>query len=80
MSPIYQYNVGDIIETYDKSFGIIIGRKSAYDHMAFSLSMADDSIKTYMNIAVYKALVDGSITYLNESNIAGVIEWKTKKI
>ena len=76
MSPVYQYNIGDIIETYNESFGIIVGRTSAYDHMAFNRDITDEVIKSYMHIAIYKALIDGNITYINESNILGVIEWK----
>lgn len=76
MTPVYQFNVGDIIETYDKSFGIIIDRTNALQHMALPKNITDQVIKSYSHIAIYKALINGSITYINESNIVGVIEWK----
>lgn len=79
MVPAYQYNVGDIIETYDKSFGIIVSRTNAHDFMAFNKNIKDRVIRSYMHIAVYKALINGNITYVNESNIKGIVEWKRKE-
>ena len=79
MSPAYQYNIGDIIQTYNENFGIIVDRTSAHDHMAFNHNVKDETIKSYMHIAIYKTLINGNITYVNESNIKGVIEWGTVK-
>ncbi len=74
MTPSYQYNVGEIIETHDDKFGIITDRTNAHDYMSFQKDMSDSVIHSYMHIAIYKVLIDGRISYVNESNIRGIIE------
>ncbi len=78
MSPAYQYNVGDIFETHDEKIGIIVSRTNACDYMGFNHNVKERLINSYMHIAIYKALIGGRISYVNESNIKGVLEWKEK--
>ena len=79
LSPAYQFNVGDVIETHDNRIGMIIERTDALNHIALNPNITDALIKTYMNIAIYKVLISSTISYVNESNISGVIEWERKK-
>ena len=81
MSPAYQYNVGEVIETHDDKFGIITDRTNACDYMGFNHDVKDRVINSYIHIAIYKVLIDGRISYVSESNIRGIIEWEkeTKK-
>ena len=79
MPPAYQYNVGDIITTYDDRIGLVVERTDAHNYMAFKQNVTDPTIRSYMNIAIYKVLIDSSITYVNESNIRGIAGWERKK-
>ena len=79
MTPVYQYNIGDIIETHDDEFGMITDLTNAHDYMAFEHNVTDRSIRSYMNIPIYKVLINGNISYVNESNIRGTVEWEEKK-
>ena len=72
--PAYQYNVGEIIETHDDRFGIITERTNAHDYMALEKNITDSVIRSYSQIAIYKVLIGGSISYVNESNIRGILE------
>tara|TARA_A100001011_G_scaffold372546_1_gene431073 strand:- start:654 stop:878 length:225 start_codon:yes stop_codon:yes gene_type:complete len=74
LSPAYQFNIGDVIETHDNRYGMIIDRTNAHNYMAFHKGVTDKTIQSYMHIAIYKVLIDSSITYVNESNIRGVVE------
>ena len=78
-SPAYQFNIGEIVETYDNSIGMITDRTSAHDFMAFEKQVKDPSIRAYMNVAIYKVLIGGKISYVSESNIRGVVTWKKEK-
>ena len=53
---------------------MIIDRTNAHNYMAFHKGVTDKTIQSYMHIAIYKVLIDSSITYVNESNIRGVVE------
>ena len=74
MTPAYQFNVGDIIVTYELSVGMIIERTNAADYMAFNHKVNESLVHAYTNIPIYKVLLDGRITYVNESNIKDVLE------
>jgi len=74
LTPAYQFNVGDVIVTYEMSVGMIIERTNAADYMAFNHKVDDSLVHAYTNIPIYKVLLDGKITYVNESNIKDVLE------
>ena len=74
LSILWQYNIGDVVETYDQDYGVIIDRTNGYEHLALNKDITDKVIKSYMNIAIYKALINGKISYVNESNIAGLVQ------
>lgn len=76
----YNYQLGDIIETIDNRIGVIIGQTDALNHLALNPNISDALIKTYMHIAIYKVLIDSTISYVNESNIVGVIECEREKL
>ena len=46
--------------------------------MGFNHNVKERVINAYMHIAIYKTLIGGRISYVNESNIKGVLEWKEK--
>ena len=80
MTPPYQFNVGDVIMTYENRVGMIIERTNAADYMAFNHKVDESLIHAYTNIPIYKVLLDGKITYVNESNIKDILEnGKNKK-
>ena len=76
MTPAYQFVVGDVIRTYDDRIGIVVDRTNAHNHLALNPDITGVLIETYMNIAIYKVLIDSTITYVNESNISEVIQWE----
>ena len=76
MSPAYQFVVGDVIRTYDNRIGIVVDRTNALNHLSLNPDLSDTLIETYMHIAIYKVLIDSTITYVNESNISEVIQWE----
>ncbi len=78
MSPAYQYNVGEIIETHDDQIGMIISRTNACDYMGFNHNVKERVIRSYAHIAIYKTLIGGKISYVNESNIRGIFECEEK--
>ena len=76
MTPAYQFNVGEVIETRDDRIGIIIDKTDAFSHMAMDLDflkITDRTINSYRHIAIYKVMIDSNITYVNESNIRRVV-------
>ena len=79
MSPNYQYSIGEIIQTYDNQYGIITDKSNAYEYMAFEKNVTDATIRSYSHIAIYKVLMDGKISYVNESNIKGIVSWEKEK-
>ena len=79
LPPAYQYNVGEVIETHDDNFGIITDRTDAYNFMAIEKNVTEALIRSYSNIAIYKVLINGKITYVNESNIRGAISWSESR-
>jgi len=80
LSPVYQFVVGDVIRTHDDRIGIIVDRTNALNHLSLNPNISEALIKTYMHIAIYKVLIDSTISYINESNINGVIEWEKEKL
>ena len=80
MSPAYQFVVGDVIRTYDDRIGIVVDRTNALNHLALNPDITDALIESYMHIAIYKVLIGSTITYVNESNIAEVIQWEKENM
>ena len=74
MTPAYQFNVGEVIITYEMSVGMILERTNAADYMAFNHNVKDSLVHAYTNIPIYKVLLDGRITYVNESNIKDIVK------
>lgn len=72
--PPYQYHVGDVIKAYDGCVGMIVGRTNAADYMAYSQGVEESIIRAYSNIPIYKILMCGRITIVNESNIESVVQ------
>jgi len=69
----YKYQVGDIIETVDNRIGMIYGLTNAYEYMAIEQKVAESLIKTYINVLIYKVMLNSTITFIQESNIKGIV-------
>ena len=69
----YKYQVGDIIETVDNRIGMIYGLTNAYEYMAIEEKVAESLIKTYINVLIYKVMLNSTITFIQESNIKGIV-------
>ncbi len=70
---LYRYQLGDVIHTDDNRFGIIFAQTNASEYVAIEKSVKKHLIEMYSNILIYKVLVDGTISYIHESNIKGVV-------
>ena len=69
----YKYRIGDIIETVDNRIGMIYGLTNAYEYMAIEEKVAESLIKTYINVLIYKVMLNSTITFIQESNIKGIV-------
>ena len=69
----YKYNVGDIIQTTDNRIGMIYGLTNAFEYMAIDQNVSESLIKTYINVLVYKVMLNSTITFIQESNIKGIV-------
>lgn len=65
------YQPSDIVALDDGRCGMIISTTTARDYMAFEKKVVDEIIESYSNIILYKVIIDGNITYINESNVVG---------
>ena len=79
-TPTYQFNIGEVIQTYDERIGIITELTNAHEYMAYSAEITDETIRSYMHIPIYKVLMNGSITHVSESNIMEVVECDQKNM
>ena len=69
----YKYRIGDIIETVDNRIGMIYGLTNAYEYMAIEQKVAESLINTYINVLIYKVMLNSTITFIQESNIKGIV-------
>ena len=71
--PIYKYSVGDIITLKDNNIGLIVGLTNACEYMAIESDVKAELIESFAKIAIYKAVINSTISYINESNIRGLL-------
>ena len=79
IAPVYQYNTGDIIKMHAGGVGMIVGKTSASDYLSFEQHVKDTIAKAYSNIPIYKVLLYGRITFVNESNIECTVQCGNQK-
>ena len=48
--------------------------------MALEQKVNQPLIEGYSDIPIYKVLINGTIVYVNESNIRGNVEWEKKSM
>ena len=74
------FDVGDVIETYDNSLGMIVEIFDAASHLSLSeSSMGNPLFQSFKEIVMYKVLIHGTICYINETNIKGIFRWGKEK-
>ena len=66
---MYKYQLGDVIQTDSDQVGIIFSQTNACEYMAIEKSVKKHLIEMYSNILIYKVLINGTISYIHESNI-----------
>ncbi len=52
---------------------MIFAQTNACEYMAIEKSVKQHLIEMYSNILIYKVLVNGTISYIHESSIKGVV-------
>ncbi len=67
--PSYKYRVGDVIKLNNGDLGLIISLTNACEYMAIDSNLKQELMESFMKIAVYKALINSTISYIDESNI-----------
>lgn len=71
--------LGDLVETHDNSIGMIIEKCSAADHLGLDKNTIDNRLlRSFQEVSVYKVLIHGTICYINETNIKGIVECEKK--
>ena len=67
--PDYIYNIGDIVKLSDNNIGLITGLTNACEYMAIDVSLKETLMQSFMNIPIYKVIINSTISYIDESNI-----------
>ena len=80
MRELNDYQIGDLVETNDKSVGLIIDKISAFEHLGFDASVAKSGIfEHFEGVSMYKILIHGTICFINDTNIKGTVECAKKR-
>ena len=80
MKELNDYQIGDLVETYDKSVGLIVDKISAFDHLCLDVEDVNNKIFEHFNsVSMYKILIHGTICFINDTNIKGVVECAKKR-
>jgi len=67
--PDYIYNIGDIVKLNDNNVGLITGLTNACEYMAIDTSLKEALMQSFMNIPIYKVIINSTISYIDGSNI-----------
>tara|TARA_B110000211_G_scaffold50981_1_gene56051 strand:- start:536 stop:769 length:234 start_codon:yes stop_codon:yes gene_type:complete len=67
--PDYIYNIGDIVKLNDNNVGLITGLTNACEYMAIDTSLKEALMQSFMNIPIYKVIINSTISYIDASNI-----------
>ena len=67
--PNYIYKIGDIVKLSDNNIGLITGLTNACEYMAIEASLKEALMQSFMNIPIYKVIINSTISYIDESNI-----------
>jgi hypothetical protein len=72
--------IGDLVETYDNSIGMIVEKFDAADHLAIPNSRKTSDLFNHLrDIVMYKVLIHGTLCYINETNIKGIVKCGKKE-
>lgn len=71
--PDYQYNIGDIVKLNDDSIGFILSLSNACEAMGLPQSKQSGLLTEYMHLALYKVIINSTISYIEESNIKELV-------
>ena len=69
----YLYDIGDVIITDDGQVGMIFKLTNACEYMALEKGVVDSLIEMYVNILIYEVIINGTITYIHQTNIKEVV-------
>jgi len=78
--PKYKYNVGDVIRLNNEDIGLIVGLTNACEYMAIESNLKEELLATFMKIAIYKAVINSTISYIDESNIKELVLCNKEKL
>ena len=67
--PNYIYKIGDIVKLSDNNIGLITGLTNACEYMAIEASLKEALMQSFMNIPIYKVIINSTISYIDASNI-----------
>tara|TARA_R110001583_G_scaffold65926_4_gene190124 strand:+ start:175 stop:411 length:237 start_codon:yes stop_codon:yes gene_type:complete len=71
--PAYKYNVGDLVLLNDDNVVLIVSLTNACEYMAIESNSRETLMKTFMNVPIYKVIINSTMSYINESNIKELI-------
>ena len=78
--PKYKYSIGDVIKLNNEDVGLIVGLTNACEYMAIESNLKEELLATFMKIAIYKAVINSTISYIDESNIKELVLCSKEKL
>ena len=78
--PDYQYSIGDVIKLNDDNLGLIISLTNACEAMGLPQSEQSGLLTEYMHLALYKVIINSTVSYIEESNIKELVLCQGKNL
>ena len=69
----YIYKVGEVISLNNNDVGLIVALTNACEYMALEKAVKEKLIEQYINIRIYKVIINSTISYIHETNIKGTV-------
>ena len=76
----YQYNIGDVVKLNDDNIGLILSLSNACDVMGLPQSEQAGLLTEYMHLALYKVIINSTVSYIEESNIKELVLCQQKNL